>query len=438
MVSLLNLVGLDIDKQFAVIAKAVANTTLSAAELTEALKVMGLEGMITLLRRGGEAFSGARDEVIKLGVALSDIDAAKIRLASEEWDRFKKSATEAMAGIGNTIIKDLSPLISGLLKEMKDLGAIDFMGSSLGLSVYGLIGAFSILADGVHKVRQAMEATGRLADGIMGNPPKPSELDAMFPSERIKEWLKTMKESAQAAAEATISSETTQRDQKKKTTDATIAEEDRKLIAQQSAADANLQQLFKALLTAEELEMQSYARRLEQLIGFRDQELITQHQYNDLVQRNNQVHVDKINEAQSKGFLESQRLWTGYSNQIGTLLSSITSAVGSQGKKRFAITKGLALASAIVKGYESVVNAYAAGSRIGGPPVGAAFAAIAAASTAAQIAALRNTNENSTGGGGGGGGGADVAASAQVQASQTLMVEGLDPIRSSQGQRPPT
>jgi len=58
--------------------------------------------------------------------------------------------------------------------------------------------------------------------------------------------------------------------------------------------------------------------------------------------------------------------------------------------------------------------------------VGAAFAAIAAASTAAQIAGLRSTNENSSGGGGGAGGGGG-GGEASAGASQTLTVQGLDP-----------
>lgn len=45
--------------------------------------------------------------------------------------------------------------------------------------------------------------------------------------------------------------------------------------------------------------------------------------------------------------------------------------------------------NAIISGYEAITSSYAAGSKIGGPVVGAAFAATAAAATFAQISQIR-------------------------------------------------
>src|SRR5699024_5841067 len=69
----------------------------------------------------------------------------------------------------------------------------------------------------------------------------------------------------------------------------------------------------------------------------------------------------------------------------------------SGNKEMFRIGKIAAIANALLKGREAVVSAYAAGAKVGGPVVGAAFAATAAAATAAQIASVSST---SFGGGG--------------------------------------
>jgi len=104
---------------------------------------------------------------------------------------------------------------------------------------------------------------------------------------------------------------------------------------------------------------------------------------------------------------------------VDTSLGQITDLVGQEGDKQFSIFKAISAATALVKGYEAVVSAYAAGSKIGGPPVGAAFAAVAAAGVAAHIAKLMAVNTSGGGGGGGiaasGGGGGGVVAPVEPQ-----------------------
>lgn len=60
--------------------------------------------------------------------------------------------------------------------------------------------------------------------------------------------------------------------------------------------------------------------------------------------------------------------------------------------------KAASIATALLKSREAIVSAFAAGSDIGGPPVGFAFAAMAAAATAAQILAMRSVSPGSSGG----------------------------------------
>lgn len=95
--------------------------------------------------------------------------------------------------------------------------------------------------------------------------------------------------------------------------------------------------------------------------------------------------------------------------QAGAYADSFASIISSSSKfskEAFKINKTLAVANAIVKGKEAVVGAYAFGSNIGGPPLGAAMAAAAGAATLAQISSIQSQSfggggsTNSTGGGG--------------------------------------
>ncbi|OZI56737.1 tape measure protein [Bordetella genomosp. 4] len=73
------------------------------------------------------------------------------------------------------------------------------------------------------------------------------------------------------------------------------------------------------------------------------------------------------------------------------MLGNLASLMDSGNKKMFQIGKIAAISRAVLSGYEAVTQAYRVGTEIGGPPLGAAFAATAAAATAAQIASIKNT-----------------------------------------------
>jgi len=74
-----------------------------------------------------------------------------------------------------------------------------------------------------------------------------------------------------------------------------------------------------------------------------------------------------------------------------SMFGNLSSLMSTENKKLFEIGKAAALAEATVKGYEAIQSSYAQGSKIGGPAVGAAFAATAAVATAVQIANIAST-----------------------------------------------
>lgn len=103
---------------------------------------------------------------------------------------------------------------------------------------------------------------------------------------------------------------------------------------------------------------------------------------------------------------------------IGQFWSDVTSLMQSENETAFKIGKAFSIAKAVIDGREAAIGAYKVGARIGGPPLGAAFAAASIAATAGMISQIINTRPGGatsggsapSGGGGGGGGGGAVAA----------------------------
>lgn len=84
------------------------------------------------------------------------------------------------------------------------------------------------------------------------------------------------------------------------------------------------------------------------------------------------------------------------------MFNSLFALTGSKSKALFEITKGLNIADAIVSARSAVISSYNAGTKLGGPVVGAAFAGVAIAETAQMLKGIKDAK---LGGGGGGGGG---------------------------------
>lgn len=103
------------------------------------------------------------------------------------------------------------------------------------------------------------------------------------------------------------------------------------------------------------------------------------------------INYDTYMQAKSKATLDHYQGTYGQAFSLAeSALDAWSGSLNSQSKKEFQIQKDLSVAVAVLKGLEAIPAAYAAGTAIGGPFVGAAFAAVAAATTAGQIAAIRS------------------------------------------------
>lgn len=107
-------------------------------------------------------------------------------------------------------------------------------------------------------------------------------------------------------------------------------------------------------------------------------------------------------------------------NLASSMFSNLSGLMSSGSKKMFEIGKAASIANAVISGYEAVVSSYAAGAKIGGPWLGAAYAATAAAATFAQIQRIRSQSF----GGGGGSPSAGMGGGAPSSAGQNVAQNG--------------
>ena len=395
-----DLINLDVDQRVAAIADRFEELNLTAAQQADILRDLGVRNkeILNLLEGGGDATRAARKEVEQLGIAVSDIDAAKIEAANDALTRVGK----IIRGVANQISVQLSPFILAAAEQLQELGTsgIDF-GSIFTSAIEGAIRAVFKFLDALEFIRRAALGIGFLTGAIkvtreeidkLGQTRLPSAgLDAFFTKIRTR-----AEEVAKALADA--------------------AEERRKLAGEglsddgegseaaqrlQEQLQLRLETLQQSLLTERELELATFAQRLADLEGFHQAGLISAQEFADLRAQVERDHADKLKKIdddiaqrrrqnQARQVQDFQRL----GNQINSVLGTL-----------FGDSKAFAIADAIINTAQAITKTLAV---YGATPFGLAQAAVAAAAGAAQIATIRKTTKSS----GGGGAGPTAAASA--------------------------
>ena len=186
-----------------------------------------------------------------------------------------------------------------------------------------------------------------------------------------------------------------------------------------------------------EMENVRYQTELENLQLRRDEELISLEEYNAMVEAATLEHEDTMTTIAAEAAAARLALKKKAAESEVSLFKTLQSTMASMGeagsRAAFNINKAMAIANSLMSAKEAVVGAYAKGAKIGGPALGAAFAAAAVAATASQIASIRSQSFGgggsvSAGGGGGGGasGGSDSGqaptAEAAPAAKQTVTI----------------
>lgn len=169
----------------------------------------------------------------------------------------------------------------------------------------------------------------------------------------------------------------------------------------------DLDRFRESLMTASELEQASFEERLAQIEEFRNNQLVTEQEYNDLLEKEQERHRLEVSKLEKDGYAERIKFdKASNKDKAKTIfgeLDNITSGVAQHNKGLFEINKVAGIANAIINAYEGISLTMAKYPY----PINIGMAAAHAAAAFAQVSAIRATQFN----GGGAGAAPSVAGS---------------------------
>jgi hypothetical protein len=285
------------------------------------------------------------------------------------------------------------------------------------------------------ELKRQMEAAQRELEGVQKFLATKGELEAQAASERIDALARARElglitekqyQDAELGVLQKHSEAVAEMD------NAQYAKDEEKLKQRQELGLITAEEYFKRQLemaaahfeTQQEIEDEQYQMQLDNLEEQRANGLIDQETFNATKEAIEQGHQDRIAEIAAEGEAKKKAIKDAAAKaEISTTQALIDTlgAMGAAGSRAaFNLHKAMAISSALISAKESVVNAFNYGVRTGSPLKGLAMAAMAAATTASQIAAIRSQSFGGGGsvsaGGGGGGGGGSVSASPEAAA----------------------
>lgn len=147
-----SLIGLDIDQRFAAIADAMRRMNLSGAESQDIMRDLGVrnENLANLMRQGGDAFREQAEEVRRLGLNLSMVDAAKVEAANRAID----DMGDVVTVIQDKLTVAAAPYLEVLASKFKELviGSGDLQ-SAIDSVIKNIFTGFGKAANAVHGLR---------------------------------------------------------------------------------------------------------------------------------------------------------------------------------------------------------------------------------------------------------------------------------------------
>lgn len=451
--------GLSPDEQFKQIADAMGGVAEQGDKVRLAMRLFDSEGvkLVNTLAMGSEGLAEQERIAEKLGVALNRVDAAKVEAANDAM----LGAGQAIEGVVNRVAVQLSPIIEEAAKSFFDASvSANGFGDTVDSVIKGATRVVGVFADGLHGIRvvikgletgaagfgylfaetmrimtvgmeqfvnvginginSVIDAANSLGAGLQRIEPfsfgaaramegfadkaKQAVMDTAgewhnlamqpLPSDQIEQWVATVQEKAQVAGEAVAGALGGGSGEEG---GAKMSE------AETKALDDRINAIRENLMTEQQLKAEAYLADLEAIKQKRETDLANKQYYDDLEKNLQQQHYDELvgiaqNAADKEAEIEKRKQQAKISAIAGAF-GNMSALMNTESKKLFKIGKIAAIAEATVTGIAAAVENYRQGSKIGGPPVGAAFAAASLAATGAQIAQIKSTQYGSAQGG---------------------------------------
>jgi len=431
-----NSVMLEVAERFAGMEDGAGKTAL-------AMQIFGRAGaqLIPMLNQGKDGIEALQAEAEKLGLTLDGSTGRSAEAFNDNLTRLNS----VKKGIANTVMRELLPTLTNLtdrlVENAKNADLMDtaaraaatglrilFTGAAILVGTFKALGqawgalaasfalvaqgefskAWDVVKDGANNFNETITNTVMTVESIWRESAEGAETAVKRVTKAQAPLIANEKELAKLA-----------KDREKAAKDAQKAEQDfndlmakaamKRLQMQDEEAkkaeeqyektkkrlEDGINSITEALLTEEERERESYTRRLETLIEAQEMRIITEGEMMALREQMEEQHRKRLEDIVKRSGTELQKwelMTTKQRTQsVITELQNMTNGVTNQSRLMFNINKAASLANAILKGYESIQNAYAFGSRFGGPFGGAAMAAVAAGATAAQVRAIAST-----------------------------------------------
>jgi hypothetical protein len=415
------------------------------------MKLFDSEGvkLLNTLQMGSEALEQQEQMAIKLGTALSRVDAAKVENANDALS----TAGDALEGIVNRVTVQLAPIMEALADSFVDAsveakgfgdtidkvitGAIKVIGffgdawrgievivktlelgltsfraawlESMRIMTVGMEQFVNLGISGINKLIEAanmmpgvsipaiekftFSAAGmftQLADEAGADLTRlKGELHELamkkLPSQTMEEWVASIKAKAQEVAEAMANSQ------------GGGEGEGGVNPVEQEALDARIEAIRQNLMTEQQLKAEAFNTDLEAIRQKRDTDLANKQYYDNLEKNLQQQHYDELvgiaKDAADKEAEIERRKKQVKMQALSSTFSSLSSLMNTESKKLFAIGKAAAVANAVVDGYAAVQKTMASVPY----PFNIPLAAAQAVASAAQVKGIMSTKFGSAG-----------------------------------------
>lgn len=435
------------DEQFRRIAAELDKISLAGDRSAIAFDIFGRnQGILRTLNLGAEGLAKAAEEAERFGLAITGIEAKQIDEAGDAIDRMK-SASE---GLSLTLASNFAPAIEAAANNLTDLlvgirnfiDATSFLDemafgfetpietlskSEIGPRIELISDQLRIWNAELEKLKEGGRAVDLFGTATAHAEEKVASLTARLAAlegRRTQLESDTGPVSRRDPADALRSLQETDREltrilekqfdaanQQQKGIDAALegifTREQAEIAAaleREKLREQELQSVVDFFKTREQIEIEAFARRAEIIRKSTEEGSIEQEA---LLDANARARADRIVELEeetqariNQAVLDGSATRAQIEKASGNLraravfaqLDMMTQGIATHSKAAFAINKAAAIAGAILKAKESVVDAYEFGTKYGGPALGAVMAAIAAAATAAQVNAIRSTS----------------------------------------------
>ena len=401
------------DDRLKMIGEAIGTLGTHAEQTAAANDIFGRSGqeMMLLLADAAPVLERASSEVETFGLALQSVDSERIESINDNISTLQQSTRGAALQMAD----GLSPAILAVTDKLVDMANdSEFMGKVVDAAVQWVIKGVAFLGDqiqaGIHALRlmergfRNLQVTALLAiraidDGIF----------SMF--HRFAQGWEGVVESLGIFGGA-VSGGLVGPAFRKMFSAEDAAEFRNNIDGTIRVAESRIRDLTR--LIESDAEGPKFSEWLEGVFQEADEQRVARansdlapmvlpplENLHDQIEELEEEHQDNLTDIVADGVKERVDLILGGSQMVASNLVSIYRNLGEattkEEEKLFNIQKNARTAQAVIDGIGATVSSYRVGASIGGPALGAAFAATAAAATAAQVANIRSASFSGSG-----------------------------------------